>query len=221
MPKLVLISDTHGHHEHVRVPPGDLLIHAGDFTRNDQGRKEFREFLQWLERQPCPRKVLVSGNHDSQTERFPDLARQMIAEYAPSVTYLRDSGVEIDGLKLWGSPYTPTFYQWFNMRDRGEAIKRHWDLIPDDTDVLITHGPPKMIAGKLDWTSFGKEHCGCADLMDAILRVKPTIWCGGHVHGGYGIETLVHADGSKSTLYNASICNEAYRPVNQPWVVNL
>ena len=218
--KIIVISDTHGLESSMThpIPEGDLLIHAGDFTKGDQGRAPFREFLQWLERQPAPRKVLISGNHDSQTERFPDLARQMIAEYAPSVTYLRDSEVTIDGLRIWGSPYTPTFFNWYNMRDRGASIRRHWDLIPDGLDFLVTHGPPK---GFGDWSPYDKVHAGDEDLLDAIKRAKPRYAVNGHFHSGYGTRELVHADGTKTVIINATCCNEGYNPVNAPIIIDL
>ncbi len=218
MTRIVAISDTHGHHEHVRVPPCDILIYAGDFTKDDQGRAPFREFLQWLERQPAKAKVLISGNHDSQTERWPDLARQLIIEHAPSVAYLRDNLIEVEGLRIWGSPYTPTFFDWYNMRDRGAAIKQHWDLIPDGLDFLVTHGPPK---GFGDWSPFDKVCAGDDDLLEAIKRAKPKHHLFGHFHGGRGTYELAHEDGTKTTLHNVTICNEGYQPVNPPTIIDL
>ncbi len=214
MTKLCIISDTHGYHDHVRVPPSDILIHAGDFTKGDQGRKDFREFLVWLERQPAPVKLLISGNHDSQCQKWPDLARGMIKEYSPSTFYLEDSGCEINGIKFYGSPYTPTFFDWYFMADRGADIKRHWDMIPDDTDVLITHGPPLGIG---DFSTFGNEHVGCEDLLNAICRISPKLHVYGHVHGGYGHKI----EYGGINFINASICNEAYKPVNLPVEIEL
>ncbi len=218
MTKLVLISDTHGYHDHVRVPPCDILVHAGDFTKGDQGRAPFREFLQWLERQPAPAKVLISGNHDSQTQRFPDLAAQMLAEHAPSVIYLRDQEVTLAGLRIWGSPYTPTFFDWFNMRDRGAAIRAHWDLIPTGLDLLVTHGPPK---GFGDWSPFDKICAGDDDLLEAIKRAKPRYHCFGHFHSGKGRYELAHEDDTETTLLNVSVCDEGYRPLGAPVVIDL
>lgn len=209
--RLVFISDTHGLHDHVRVPPADVLVHAGDFT-NDIGQKSLREFLIWFERQPAPVKILVGGNHDGALEKWPDLARAMIAEYSPSAIYLQDSGCEIDGVKFWGSPMTPTFFDWFFNRNRGAQIKRHWDMIPDDTDVLITHGPARDI---LDLTMDGTRE-GCGDLRDAVARVRPKVHVFGHFHGAQGSVVLNHVDGSITHCFNASICSEAYKPVNAP-----
>lgn len=206
--RLCAISDTHGLHDHVRVPPCDVLIHAGDCT-NDAGRKSLRDFLTWLERQPAKRKILIAGNHDWAFEKWPDLARAMVAEVSPSVTYLQDSGVEIDGIKFFGSPYQPEFCNWAFNLPRGEALRKRWDLIPEGTDVVITHGPPR---GILDWTPHGNEHCGCDDLLTTLNRLKPRLSVFGHVHASYGTKTV---DGT--TYLNASICDEGYRPTRVPW----
>lgn len=223
MPTLCIISDTHGLHDSVKVPPrGDVLIHCGDST-DDIGQAALRSFLIWFERQPQKRKILIAGNHCGAFQLWPDLARAMVKEVAPSVTYLQDSGIEIDGIKYWGSPYTPTFFDWYFMRDRGADIRRHWDMIPDDTDVLITHGPAY---GCLDESGYseGAERnpkVGCRDLYEAVLRVQPKVHAFGHIHHSYGAKPLIHDNGTKTILMNASCCNEAYKPINLPWVIEL
>ncbi len=223
MTQLVLISDTHGLHDHVKVPPqGDILIHCGDST-NDTGRAALRSFLVWFERQPQPRKILIAGNHCGAFSLWPDLARAMVKEVAPSVTYLQDEAIEIDGIKIYGSPWTPTFFDWHFMKDRGGDIRRYWDMIPDDTDVLITHGPAY---GCLDVSGYsdGAERnpkVGCKDLYEAILRVRPKVHAFGHIHHSYSTKDLIHDDGSKTILINASVCNEGYKPINSPWIFSI
>jgi Icc-related predicted phosphoesterase len=211
--KIVIISDTHGYHDHVRVPPCDILIHAGDIT-NDIGQKSLRDFLIWFERQPAKHKIFIAGNHDGALEKWPDLAKDMIKEYAPSAIYLENSRCEIDGIKFWGCPYSPTFYQWYFMADRGEAIKRYWDMIPADTDVLVSHGPPKDI---LDVSSYDMKGYGDADLREAVERIKPKLHCFGHFHYPYGTTEKIWDDGKKTIFVNASICDEGYKPVRQPF----
>ncbi len=218
MTRIVAISDTHGYHEHVRVPPCDILIFAGDFTKGDQGRAPCRAFLQWLERQPAKAKAFINGNHDSQPSTWPKPFAEMVAEHAPSATYLRDSEATIDGLRIYGSPFTPTFFDWYDMRDRGAAIRAHWDLIPTGLDLLVTHGPPK---GFGDWSPFDKVCAGDDDLLDAIKRAKPKHHLFGHFHGGRGAYELAHTDGTKTTLHNVTICDEGYRPVNLPTIIDL
>lgn len=225
MTKIICISDTHGYHSHCKVPAGDILIHAGDCT-DDIGMAALREFLIWFEQQPCPEKILIAGNHDGAFEKWPDLARQMVKEYAPSVHYLQDSEVNIGGLTIWGSPYTPTFFDWYFMRDRGEKIRHHWDLIPDNVDVLVTHGPP---FSQLDLSNHWNEstgrkwedHLGCRDLWDAVQRVKPQLHVFGHIHGSGGRRTYTHDDGWRTEMVNASQVDEAYIPNRKPIVVEL
>lgn len=215
MTKLVLISDTHGkHHGMPKIPLGDVLIHAGDFSHGDIGGVD--NFLRWFSRQPHPHKVFIAGNHDALCETAPALFQRMLKDF-PHLTYLQDSGATICGLKFWGSPVTPPFMQWHFMRERGAVIKRHWDMIPEGTDVLVTHGPPKRFH---DWSDFGNEHCGCADLWDAIRRVGPHLHVFGHIHGGYG-QTKLSQSKREMLLVNASVCDEGYNPRNPAQVVEL
>ncbi len=214
--KLCILSDSHGLHDQVKVEPSDVLIHCGDCT-NDAGQAALRNFLVWLERQPAKDKILIAGNHDWAFEKWPDLAQAMVKEFAPSVHYLQDSGVEIDGVKFWGSPMTPSFYGWAFNRDRGDAIKRHWDLIPEGTDVLVTHGPPK---GFLDYNKYDKFHCGCEDLLNAITQLSPKLHCFGHIHQGHGAQEI--DDGVLETmLINASVVNEKYMVTYLPTYYDL
>ncbi len=219
--KIVAISDTHGQHKGLReLPPGDVLVVAGDVT-NDAGRKELREFLQWLESQPHKNKILIAGNHDWAFEKWPDLAQQMVKEVAPSVTYLQDSGCEIDGVKFWGSPVQPTFLDWAFNRDRGEDIQRHWDMIPDDTNVLVTHGPA---AGRLDRVGFdisakNQARAGCQNLADTIESRLKNLRC--HIFGH------LHLQGGQKETYkdcvyvNAAVLNDAYNLCRKPQEIYL
>ena len=217
--RLVFISDTHGQHDLVKVPPGDILVHAGDLT-NDAGQFALRSFCKWLEAQTCSRKVFVAGNHDWAFEKWNRLARLMVKEFCPSATYLEDEGVEIDGVKFWGSPVQPRFLDWAFNRDRGEAIRAHWDMIPEDPDVLVTHGPPY---GYLDEVVGRKDgHLGCRDLYEAVLRVQPTLHSFGHIHSPGGrSHKLVHDNGNSTMLINASVVDERYRVVNAPQVFDI
>lgn len=210
--KLVIVSDTHGLHDQVTLPQGDVLIHCGDCT-NDAGQYALRSFLGWMEKQPYAHKILIAGNHDWAFEKWPDQARRMVELHAPSVTYLQDSGCVVEDFVFWGSPVTPTFFDWAFNRERGEAIKAHWDMIPEPPDVLITHGPPK---GFLDYNKHDKFHCGCEELLNKVMELKPKLHCFGHIHQGYGNDLL-----QDTTLINASAVNERYMVTNAPYVYDL
>jgi Icc-related predicted phosphoesterase len=228
---LVALSDTHGHHREVTVPAGDVLVYAGDFMTCGRKFSEVRDFANWFIHQSHPVKVLVAGNHDIFMEHSEGTCLEQFIEMGGhgGFHYLRDRGVNIHGFKFWGSPYQPKFFNWAFNENRGADIKRHWDLIPNDTDVLITHGPPDGILDQAwpksaidDIQRFTErilspsEHCGCEELRKAVDRISPKLHLFGHIHGSYG--KLVTED---TEFYNCSIVNEQYNPANEPHVVEL
>lgn len=210
--RIVAISDTHTLHESIVLPPGDLLVHAGDFSLSGQVH-EVKEFFTWFGRQPHRYKVVIAGNHDLLFESAPEYARAMVPR---DVVYLQDSGCEIEGVRIWGSPWQPWFLDWaFNLKTESE-LQAVWDLIPPDTDVLITHGPPFEI---LDECYDGRR-VGCAALAGTVRRIKPALHLFGHIHEGYGC--MDDPEGKTDTRFvNACICDQVYKPVNAPVVVNI
>lgn len=212
--RVVCLSDTHLVRPLGGVPDGDVLLHAGDLTMGGD-EPETEAALEWLDGLPHENKIVIAGNHDFLFEGRAPRARALVASH-PSLTYLQDSGTTIGGLKFWGTPWQPWFYDWaFNAR-RGADIRAKWDLIPPDTDVLVVHGPP---AGWLDRNGAGKA-CGCVDLLAAINRIAPALVVFGHIHEGYGRAELMGGR-RRIQLVNASICNAAYQPVNPPIVIEL
>jgi predicted phosphohydrolase len=231
MPRLVLLSDTHGRHD-APVPDGDILVHAGDFSAWGDLR-EVKEFNDFLGAQPHRRKVVIAGNYDWSFYRRESEARALLT----NAFYLQDESAEIDGLKFYGSPWQPERFAsiealrklykqprqrellqeainflkprgfpWrpnllngaFNL-PRGAALREKWALIPTDTDVLITHGPPLGI-GDL---THGKVNAGCRDLLERVREVKPRLHLFGHIHEGRGVFESPEAPG---TLFvNASV----------------
>lgn len=220
--KLVIISDTHSrHHLLDTLPHGDVLIFCGDAQRSGTSAAELREFNSWLGDQPIKRKIVIGGNHDMTLENVGPDAAQEIYYHA---TYLQDSGCEIDGVRFWGSPWQPRFFDWAFNLDRGAPLREKWNLIPDNVDVLITHGPPKGIFDRCPavprtWAD-GKiknVNVGCADLMDAVKRVKPKVHCFGHIHEGGGMVQKI--DGT--IFVNASVVNCRMQVANPPMVVEI
>ena len=164
--RIICISDTHGQHAGLRLPDGDILIHAGDFMTYGNAPREIIDFDAWLGRQPHAHKIVIAGNHDRLFESHPIPARALIT----NVIYLEDSGVEVEGLKFWGSPVQPPFNNWaFNVQ-RGAPIRRHWDKIPTDTDVLVTHGPP---FGMLDQSHPMTDHWAAKSWQKSLRRSHP------------------------------------------------
>jgi Icc-related predicted phosphoesterase len=228
--KIVAISDSHGQHRDIKdLPEADVIIHAGDIS--SVGRpKEVRDFLDWFSKLPYKYRIFVAGNHDFFFDydwkaatvmgraRFEnqyagiyikEQVDAMLAEF-PGVTYLNDSSIDIDGVKIWGSPITPWFHDWAFNRARGEEIKKHWDLIPLDTDILITHGPVDKI---LDRTMEG-DHTGCEELLKKVLETNVKFHICGHIHEGYG----TYETGDGRAFINASVLNRDYRLINKPIV---
>lgn len=187
--RIVCVSDTHGYHRRTAVPDGDILVHAGDVTSH--GTLEDVEFFnEWLGTLPHAHKVVICGNHDFCFQESPSDARARIT----NATYLEDSGCEIAGLKFYGSPWTPLFFDWAFMLSEVELAAK-WALIPSGLAVLITHGPPH---GVLDWTNRG-EHAGSLTLLPRVSEVKPRLHVFGHIHEAAG-----RADIDGTIFLNAS-----------------
>ena len=224
--RFVCISDTHGLHRSLAsyLPEADGIIHAGDFT-NVGKMEECISALGWFNALPYKHRIIIAGNHDMFMD--PDHADQpssisainAILPVAEGFHYLWNSGCEIEGIKFWGSPQQPAFFNWAFNVPRGTPLRLHWENIPEGTDVLITHGPayglvdkcPNFADPRGPWVSVG-----CNDLAKKIRRIKPRVHVCGHVHAGYG-----HAFLAETLYLNASICTERYAPTNKPLVFDI
>ncbi|AEE54168.1 metallophosphatase domain-containing protein [Haliscomenobacter hydrossis] len=206
--RFVAISDTHGKHN-FELPEGDVLLHAGDVS--SRGLKtEVQRFLDWFSSLDYAYKIFIAGNHDFFFEEASTAEIQ--AMIPPELIYLNDSGVEIAGIHIWGSPIQPWFYDWAFNRQRGPAIQKHWDLIPSNSDIVITHGP---VFGIHDHTVSGLP-VGCEDLLPVIQRIEPKVHLCGHIHEAYGSRQV------GETLYlNASILDVRYTIANPPIVFDV
>ena len=214
--RVVCISDTHGFHTTLRhpIPEGDILIHSGDFS----GRgllSETLEFADWVSKLPHEHKIVVAGNHDAAAELVPEDVEKIFKDR--DINYLNGTSVDVCGLKVYGSPFTPKFYDWHFMLDRGPQAVTEWSKIPDDTDILVTHGPPyghgDLANGHLPLA------VGCVDLLNRLRQLHVKLHVFGHIHGGYGVTA---SDAIPNLLcVNASICTEAYRPNNRPICVSI
>lgn len=219
--RLVAISDTHCQLSKVEIPEGDVLVHSGDLTYRGTFREINNELIALSQMGKKFNKIiLISGNHDFLGEKDYSLMEKLCNDN--NIEYLHDSSTEINGLLFYGSPFTPFFNNWAFNLPRGEALKEKWDLIPEDTDVLITHGPPYGILDGVErWNGknceFDIEHVGCEALQKRVFDLKQLkLHIFGHIHGGYGTFQM---QGPK--FVNASICTEQYKPTNVPIVIDL
>ena len=216
--KITCISDTHQAiskpAERARLnallPGGECLVHAGDLSGKGT-IPEIQTFLEWFASLNYQHKIFIAGNHDHLFEKDPSLAESMVSDY-PGMVYLNDSGVEIEGIRFWGSPVTPYFHNWaFNRFP--DRIAQHWEMIPEDTDFLITHGPPKSILDQLDDSS----RVGCPALLSRVMQVKPKVHLFGHIHCARGIDKV-----DNTIFINAAALDDNYRLVDSaPFEIEL
>ena len=239
---ITAISDTHNKHNQLngKLPGGDILIHSGDIT--SLGRKhEVADFIKWFDKQDYTHKIFIAGNHDmtfdreillrnklahfegrnvndydtSCSEGKPQWLEEMLENLPNGVYYLENTSVKIEGLNIWGSPYSPSFgYGWGFNADRGYDITQIWNQIPLDTDIVITHSP---IYGYNDRALNTNQNVGCSDLYHRLHEVKPHLHFAGHIHEGYGYGTIPYKDewGDIYT-FNPSTCNLRYEAINDP-----
>lgn len=218
--QITAISDLHGHYP--QLEGGDLLIVAGDLTASDT-QEEYKKFLCWANSQSYKKVIFIAGNHDN----------YLVGDFScmGKMEYLCDSGTQFEyeepfrnlfddndesfvyrkKLKIWGSPWTKTFpgmnpqCMAFTV-DTEEELAEKWKLIPDDIEILVTHGPPY---GILDTNESG-ENCGSISLRKHIENIMPEMVIFGHIHENCGKYVK-----EKGILYiNGSIVDERYRVAN-------
>lgn len=211
--KLVFTSDTHGLHDRLwhEIPEGDVLIHCGDVS-NYGTAAQISDFIGWFTGLPHKHKIFIAGNHDFGLEKKSPLIVEAIKGLPENVHYLEDSGVTINGVTFWGMPWTPEFYDWAFMTYNPEEAASKVSKIPEDTEVLITHGPPR---GVLDLVVYGGKNVGCVELASRLISLPNVkVHAFGHIHETYGVK---HAHGR--IYINASFCNLRYTPSNPPIVL--
>ncbi|MDT8070595.1 MAG: metallophosphatase domain-containing protein [Terriglobia bacterium] len=202
--RIVCMSDTHELHRELVVPNGDMLIHAGDFTFFSKRPSMLHDFNRWLGELPHRYKVVVPGNHEYLLE---DLRNRGAISNA---ILLIDAGVEIEGVKIWGSPGTPLYGGAFGMSNP-EDRKKRWAQIPTDIEILISHGPAY---GILDGPPGSEEREGDRELLEALKRVQPILHICGHVHAGYGTRKR-----GKTYHINAALLDESSGGVERDPIV--
>lgn len=197
------LSDTHGQHKNLKsLPEADVIVHSGDFTFAGS-EEEAYDFMNWFCNLPYKHKIFIAGNHDMcmyGADHIDGLSR--------NVHYLYNNSVVIDGIKFYG---IPMFME--------DCMDGNLDVfinnIPDDTDVLITHMPPK---GTCDLANYGKgpEHRGNATLAELLKKLHPTCHLFGHEHDAYG-KTI-----KENVIYsNACVVDNRYNLINNPTIINI
>jgi Icc-related predicted phosphoesterase len=181
--KIYHISDTHTYHDQLTIPEGiDMVIHSGDCSNPRDpynNEPEVRNFIHWFKSLPIKHKVYVAGNHDTSIEKKLVTKKDFTDA---GIIYLEDDLVEIQGVMIYGNPYTPQFGQWAFMKDRVK-LDRYWtQAMPGYVDILVTHGPPKGILDKSYDRNNYLECCGDKSLLNKVLEVQPAYHLFGHIH---------------------------------------
>lgn len=241
--RITHISDTHNKHNQLqgKLPGGVLLIHSGDIS--SIGRKhEVEKFIEWFSKQPYMYKVFIAGNHDisfqdekqmKRKEAYfgrrmyndegesgkPTWLRNILNNLPDGVFYLENNMVKLEGINIWGSPYSPTFgYEWAFNADRGYDINCIWEKIPNEVDIVITHTP---IYGYCDRAANTNQNVGCADLYHKLLEVEPHLHFCGHIHEGYGYKEIQYKrNWGAIYTFNGCTCDLSYDPINEPITFN-
>jgi len=222
--RFVCVSDTHTKHWALNpseMPEGDVLLVAGDFSESSW--HELVSFNCWLGELNYEHKIIVPGNHDKlfdvgKTQSLSTVERAKNA--LSNATHILDaSGVCLEGINIWGEPRQPEFFDWaFNVPRKD--MKQHWDKVPEDTHILLTHGPPYRYGDSVKrWREARRVmvHVGCSyqrDLVEKGLPNLKAVVCG-HIHGGYGVYKIEGREDGAS-VYNAAVCDDDYKPVNEP-----
>jgi len=227
--RFVCISDTHGRHWdlHPRLPEGDVLLHAGDFSM-EGGLEEVQDFARWLRLLPFQHKVVIAGNHDLSFDRTykgprirdgneaAKIREAFVAACGADgqVKYLEDELCDIGGISIYGSPWQPNFASWAFNLPRGQELLDKWRAIPEGVQVLVVHGPA---LGRGDLCLPSGRRAGCADLLAEVQgRIRPEFLVCGHVHESAGVTF----DGT-THFVNASSVNEDYECFHPPLVFDI
>ncbi|CAG9315272.1 unnamed protein product [Blepharisma stoltei] len=221
--RFVCISDTHDYTDNLILPDGDVLIHAGDFTL-EGNYMEVAKFNHFLSKQKHKYKIVIAGNHDFSfdSNKYNELLQLHELPYQASskeiksllknCIYLEDSYVRIYGYKIYGSPWTKEHYPGAFTIASSSEIQRKWMMIPDNTDILVTHSPSYMT---LDLT-IKYHNAGCQYLAEELLRVRPKVHIFGHIHESSG-----WIENRGITSINAAVCNRRYQPNNPAKIFDL
>ena len=207
--KIIAISDTHGSEHELILPKGDILIHCGDFHITSLNELEYAN--RWFGKQNYDWKIFVAGNHDTYIEK---IGKDMAKSLFTNAFYLQEDLIEIEGLRIYGSPYSPEFNNWsFMYTRRSLEAKEIWKHTPKSLDILATHTMPY---GILD-TNYCNEHCGCEVLAREIFKRDIKIQIGGHLHNEGGTSKKI----GDTTFYNASLLDEKYALTHKATIIEI
>lgn len=204
--RILHISDSHTYHRDIIIPPNiDMIIFSGDCSNPREpylNEHEVRDFITWYNSLDIKHKIFVGGNHDTSLES----GHITKDNFGFGIHYLENESIEIEGLKIWGSPVTPTFGIGWAFNKARHKIGEVWATIPDDTDIVVVHGPPKGILDLSYNRNNELEFCGCESLRKRIKQIKPKLVCFGHIHDCEGVRNFGIRKIDDETIYSNGSC---------------
>lgn len=222
--RLTILSDTHTKHGLIPMedlPGGDILIHSGDIMNSGYNWNDIYDFCTWFSSlKQYNEKIFIAGNHDRMFENHPEEVQEILNKFL-NIDYIQDEEYVSygdgpngdhpeDNIRIYGSPWQPEFYSWaFNLPKNGIEIAGKWEAIPDNTDILITHGPSFEVLDTVTGRHY--DNLGCELLAQRIEVIKPKIHICGHIHSGYGYEFK-----NGTHFFNASVLDEQYNYTQKP-----
>lgn len=241
MLRLVLISDTHGGHSKIKIPDGDILIHAGDFTYFGKTLNQLKEsdFSSWLAGLPHPYKIVIAGNHEEVLDSGKNHLTATQAKaflfsrpgwnsaptgddpLSPGCFYLENQALTVMGIKIYGAPQQPAFSDMaFNLYDAHE-LREVWKAIPDDVQLLVTHGPPFGVLDDVNQSRFNPLYQGCQELAARVRQLQNVkLHVFGHIHEGYGVSDTERL--SPGVVFaNASVAGTMHETANPPIIIDV
>lgn len=227
--RFVCMSDTHNEIAKIHIPDGDVFIHCGDAVKHQTSARDLRVFNKFVGELPHRHKLFVSGNHCVCLDpKRPKRSQKLLS----NLTYLQDDLIEIEGVRIYGSPWRPKRGCFYRAEAFGYDQKRigkdKWSKIPEDIDFLLTHGPAYSIR---DYNSSTRDPLGCPALLDEIVtRVRPRVHLFGHMHGCHGASlyksednTLLEGEDRQSPANNILFANLAIhqgRRLAEPTIID-
>lgn len=222
--KTTVLGCNHGHLPKLRG--GDLLILTGDYTKSNK-MGQWVDFFKWVKKQKYRKKVLIGGNHDNffmtgwpKTQEEADnlkevekIQHEKEKENLYDFDYLCDSGIEFEGLKIWGTPWVKSFKgmnphcKAFTLNTEDEMMGK-FNFIPKDTDILVSHSPPFLILDQ----NYKGQPCGSVALRESIDRVRPRFSLFSHIHEDGGKVMIYKNPGKDTICYNVAVMDEKYEP---------
>ncbi len=223
------------------IHSGDISPHFltdggyGSYSDREGQKKYFiQKWCKFLNQNKSIKMVMIAGNHDfflsdlRDKPKFYDwdfnrdndvksigyIPSDVVQNIPDNLVLLNSTSINIFGLNIYGDSWTPYFYNWaFNLKIND---KSHWKDIPDNVDILITHGPPY---GILDKNEHGKGmNCGDINLLQQIEsnRIKPMLHVFGHIHCN-----RPYTINDESIFVNASLCQENNKVKLNPYIVQI